>query len=52
MTDFDIASRRAAPVMEPDSAIEAKASIDSILSIVRLFRKAIPSIISYHVCDW
>src|SRR5882757_142078 len=45
-TDFDTASRRAAAVKEPVSAIEANASIDSSFSIVRFFRKASHPIIA------
>src|SRR4030081_3527042 len=39
-TDFEIAKRCAAAVIDPVSAIEVKASTDSSLSIVRFFRKA------------
>jgi pimeloyl-ACP methyl ester carboxylesterase len=48
MTDFDTAKRRAAPVIEPVSAIEAKACTESSFSIVRFFRKANHRIISYR----
>src|SRR4029077_19612781 len=47
-TDFDIAKRRAAPVMEPASAMAEKAAMDSSLSIVRLFRNLDRLIIGYR----
>jgi hypothetical protein len=47
-TDFDNAKRRAAPVMEPASAMAEKAAMDSSLSIVRFFRILDRLIIGYR----
>src|ERR1700736_118610 len=47
-TDLEIARRRAAPVMEPDSAMDVKAAMDSNLSIVRFFRNSNHRIIGYR----
>src|SRR5580693_8393130 len=48
MTDFDIAKRRAAPVMEPASAVAEKAAMASSLSIVRFSRNLSGPIIGYR----
>jgi hypothetical protein len=47
-TDLEIARRRAAPVMEPVSAMDVKAAMDSNLSIVRFFRNSNRLIIGYR----